>query len=77
MFVQKGIDSIDASMIIKGFLQHSYFADRLILDDIGKLLDHNDLLSRFGLSGRAVTIFDAPYEIGDPHFYRWRHAERR
>jgi len=45
-----GIDSIDASLIIKGFLKHSYFADERVLDDIERVLS-GDVLPRFGLQG--------------------------
>jgi esterase/lipase superfamily enzyme len=51
MFLRKGIDSIDASIIIKGFLRHSYFADPRVLDDIGRLILDNSPLPRFGLIG--------------------------
>ena len=51
MFERKGIDSIDASMVIKGFLKHSYFADVRVLDDIERLLSGQTKVPRFGLIG--------------------------
>lgn len=51
MFLQRGMDSIDASSIIKGFLKHSYFADPRILGDIEKLLADYRPPPRFGLVG--------------------------
>ena len=50
MFLLKGIDSVDASMVIKGFLKHSYFADPRVLDDIERVLGGQGL-PRFGLAG--------------------------
>jgi esterase/lipase superfamily enzyme len=52
MFLRKGIDSIDASSVIKGFLKHSYFADsRILLDDIQRVLESHASPPRFGLAG--------------------------
>jgi esterase/lipase superfamily enzyme len=51
MFLRQGIDSIDASAVIKGFLKHSYFADERILDDIERLIAGQDKFPRFGLFG--------------------------
>jgi esterase/lipase superfamily enzyme len=51
MFLRKGVDSIDASSIIKGFLKHSYFADPRILADIEKLIAGYQPPPRFGLIG--------------------------
>ncbi|HEX7137118.1 MAG TPA: alpha/beta hydrolase [Vicinamibacterales bacterium] len=55
MFLRKGIDSIDASDIIKGFLKHSYFADSRVLDDIQRLIEHDAPLPRFGLVGMPTN----------------------
>ena len=49
MFVRQGIDSIDASAIIKGFLKHSYFADSPVLMDIYFLIHGQTELPRFAL----------------------------
>jgi len=51
MFLRSGLDSIDASSIIKGFLKHSYFADPRILADIEKLIAGYQPPPRFGLVG--------------------------
>ncbi len=51
MFLRRGMDSIDASRIIKGFLKHTYFADPRILGDIERLIAGNPSLPRFGLVG--------------------------
>jgi esterase/lipase superfamily enzyme len=51
MFVRKGIDSVDASRIIQGFLKHSYFAEARLLDDIGRLLAGQQQVPRIGLIG--------------------------
>jgi esterase/lipase superfamily enzyme len=51
MFLRRGLDSIDASSIIKGFLKHSYFADPRILADIEKLIAGYQPPPRFGLIG--------------------------
>ena len=51
MFMHHGLDSIDASAIIKGFLKHSYFADERVLNDIERLFASNAAPPRFGLVG--------------------------
>lgn len=52
MFLQHGIDSIDASSVIKGFLKHSYFAEsRILLDDMQRILQSHASPPRFGLAG--------------------------
>jgi esterase/lipase superfamily enzyme len=52
MFLRRGIDSIDASAVIKGFLKHSYFAEsRILLDDIQRVLELHASPPRFGLAG--------------------------
>ena len=51
MYLRRGLDSIDASSIIKGFLKHSYFADPRILADIEKLIAGYQPPPRFGLIG--------------------------
>jgi esterase/lipase superfamily enzyme len=51
MFLRRGIDSIDASSIIKGFLKHAYFADPRILGDIEQLIADYRPPPRFGLVG--------------------------
>jgi esterase/lipase superfamily enzyme len=51
MFLRRGLDSIDASRIIKGFLKHAYFADPRILADIEKLIAGYQPPPRFGLIG--------------------------
>jgi esterase/lipase superfamily enzyme len=64
MFVRQGLDSIDASLIIKGFLKHSYFADPRILGDIERLLIRQEPLPRFGLVAMPST--------GQPAYWRFR-----
>lgn len=51
MFLRRGMDSIDASSIIKGFLKHTYFADPRILADIERLIAEYQPPPRFGLIG--------------------------
>jgi esterase/lipase superfamily enzyme len=51
MYVRAGIDAIDASAMIKGFLRHSYFAEPTLLTDIGQLIAGTPALPRLGMIG--------------------------
>ena len=51
MYVRAGIDAIDASAMIKGFLRHSYFAESALLTDIAQLIAGTPSLPRLGMIG--------------------------
>jgi esterase/lipase superfamily enzyme len=51
MYLREGIDAIDASAMIKGFLRHSYFAESVLLADITQLIAGSPALPRFGMIG--------------------------
>ena len=51
MYLRAGIDAIDASAMIKGFLRHSYFAEPTLLTDIGQLIAGTPALPRLGMIG--------------------------
>ena len=48
MFERDQLELIDASLIVKGFLNHSYFGERLLLSDLDQLVNGGSGLPRFG-----------------------------